>query len=127
MSAWLREGFPLLVAALGNGEVAGWASAPPYRPARPAYAGVAEFSIYIAEALRGRRIGRVLLEALIDQAEARGFWKLVSRIFPENEASLALCRSLGFREVGIYRRHGRLDGEWRDCVIVELLVGEAVH
>jgi RimJ/RimL family protein N-acetyltransferase len=52
-------------------------------------------------------------------------WKLVSRIFPENVASLALCRSLGFREVGVYRRHAKLRGEWRDTVIVELLIGEA--
>lgn len=127
VTAWLGEGFPLLVAELGVGQVAGWASAPPYRPTRPAYAGVAEFSIYVAAALRGRGVGRALLGALIDEAEARGLWKLVSRIFPENEASLVLCRSLGFREVGIYRRHGRLDGKWRDCVIVELLVGEAVR
>jgi phosphinothricin acetyltransferase len=52
-------------------------------------------------------------------------WKLVSRIFPENTASLTLCRVTGFREVGVYRRHGRLDGRWRDCVIVERLLGEA--
>jgi phosphinothricin acetyltransferase len=65
------------------------------------------------------------LAALIAEAERRGYWKLVSRVFPENEASLALCRSLGFREVGVYRRHGRLDGEWRDVVIVELLLGDA--
>jgi L-amino acid N-acyltransferase YncA len=65
------------------------------------------------------------LEGLVKEAEDRGLWKLVSRIFPENRASLALCRSVGFREVGIYRRHGKLDGEWRDCVIVELLLGPA--
>ena len=62
---------------------------------------------------------------LIDAAEGAGFWKLVSRVIVENEASRALLRSLGFREVGTYRRHGKLDGEWRDCVIVELLLGEA--
>ena len=65
------------------------------------------------------------MEALVDEAERCGLWKLVSRIFPENEASLALCRALGFREVGLYRRHGRLDGEWRDVVIVERLLGPA--
>ena len=79
----------------------------------------------MARAFRGRGVGRVTLVALIELAEARGLWKLVSRVFPENEASLALCRSLGFREVGVYRRHGRLDGAWRDVVIVELLFGEA--
>jgi phosphinothricin acetyltransferase len=65
------------------------------------------------------------MEALVREAESRGFWKLVARIFPENEASLALCRALGFREVGVYRRHAKLDGEWRDVVVVELLLGEA--
>jgi phosphinothricin acetyltransferase len=54
-----------------------------------------------------------------------GDWKLVSRVFPENAASRALCRSLGFREVGTYHRHARLDGHWRDCVIVEKLLGDA--
>jgi phosphinothricin acetyltransferase len=61
------------------------------------------------------------------ECERRGFWKLISRIFPENEASRGLCRRLGFREVGIYRRHGKLDGEWRDTVIVERLLGEAAE
>jgi phosphinothricin acetyltransferase len=65
------------------------------------------------------------MQALIADCEGRGYWKLLSRIFTENEASLALCRTLGFREVGVYRRHARLHGEWRDCVIVEKLIGEA--
>ena len=67
------------------------------------------------------------MNALIDAARAAGFWKLLSRVFVENEASRALLRSVGFREVGIYRRHGRLDGQWRDCVIVERLLGEAAE
>ena len=74
---------------------------------------------------RGGGIGAPTLQALIDECERRGFWKLVSRVFPENEASLALCRRLGFREVGVYRRHARLDGRWRDVVIVERLLGAA--
>ena len=110
-----------------EGEIAAWASISPYRPDRAAYAGIGEFSIYVGRAFRGRGFGRVTLAALIDLAEARGLWKLVSRVFPENEASLALCRSVGFREVGIYRRHGRLDGVWRDVVIVERLLGEAAQ
>lgn len=65
------------------------------------------------------------MEALFEAAEAAGFWKLVSRIFIENTPSRELCRALGFREVGIYRRHGKLDGVWRDVVIVECLLGEA--
>jgi phosphinothricin acetyltransferase len=65
------------------------------------------------------------MEALLAEAEARGLWKLVGLIFPENEASLALCRALGFREVGVHRRHAKLDGRWRDVVVVERLLGEA--
>jgi phosphinothricin acetyltransferase len=65
------------------------------------------------------------MEALLAEVEARGFWKLVGRIFPENEASLALCGTLGFREVGVHRRHGKLEGVWRDVVVVERLLGEA--
>ncbi len=74
---------------------------------------------------RGRGAGRRALEALIGEAERAGFWKLVSRIFPENEASRRLIRSLGFREVGIYEKHGQLDGVWRDVIIVERLIPAA--
>ena len=124
VGAWIDAGYPLVVGEDG-GEVVAWASAPPYRAHRRAYAGVADFSIYVARAARGRGAGRKTLAALIAEAEARGYWKLLSRIFPENEASLRLCRSLGFREVGVYRNHAKLDGVWRDVVIVELLLGEA--
>jgi L-amino acid N-acyltransferase YncA len=121
--AWLEEGVPLVVGE-EDGRVVAWAVAHRYRE-RAAYAGVGEFSIYVAREARGRGLGRSTLQALIDECEHRGLWKLVSRVFPENEASLALCRSLGFREVGVYRRHAQLDGEWRDVVIVERLFGEA--
>jgi L-amino acid N-acyltransferase YncA len=120
---WLDARYPLVIAD-EDGEVVAWAAAHPYRP-RSAYSGIGEFSIYVARDHRGRGLGRTTLAALIDACESRGYWKLVSRIFPENEASLALCRTLGFREVGVYRRHGKLDGEWRDCVVVERLLGEA--
>ena len=111
---------PVLVAEC-DGVVAGWAGISLYRP-RECYAGVGEFSVYIDRAHRGRGVGRVLLAALIETAEARGYWKLVSRVFPFNAASLALCRSLGFREVGTYEKHGRLDGRWLDVVIIERLI-----
>ncbi len=123
--AWLESGYPVVVAEDEDGELVAWASASAYRPHREAYARIAEFSIYVARDRRGRGAGRATLAALVEEAERRGYWKLVSRVFPENEASLALCRSLGFREVGVYRRHGKLDGEWRDVVIVERLLGEA--
>jgi L-amino acid N-acyltransferase YncA len=83
--------------------------------------------VYVARNARGTGAGRAALEALAREYEARGFWKLVSRIFPENAASLALHERAGFRTVGVYRRHGRLDGEWRDCVIVEKLIGSAAR
>jgi L-amino acid N-acyltransferase YncA len=121
---WIEADLPLVVAEDGA-DVLAWAIAHPYS-SRAAYAGVGDFSIYVARECRGRGLGRSTVEALIAECEARGYWKLLSRIFPENEASLALCRSLGFREVGVYRRHGKLDGEWRDCVIVERLLGEGL-
>jgi L-amino acid N-acyltransferase YncA len=125
VAAWIEEDLPLVVGE-DHGEVVAWAVAHRYRP-REAYAGVGEFSIYVARRARGRGLGRETLTALIEESERRGLWKLVSRVFPENEASLALCRSLGFREVGVYRRHARLDGEWRDVVIVERLLGDAAE
>ena len=88
-----------------------------------AYAGVAEHSVYVARAARGSGAGRAALDAMCQAYAERGFWKIVSRIFPENVASLALHERCGFREVGVYKRHGQLDGEWRDCVIVERLLG----
>jgi phosphinothricin acetyltransferase len=102
--------------------VIGWAGLAEHR-SRKCYAGIAEFSIYLEREARGRGIGKALLTALIDAAHERGFWKLVSRIFPFNTASRALCRACGFREVGIYERHAQLDGRWLDAVIVEKLIG----
>ena len=71
--------------------------------------------------------GRAVLAALIEAASAHGLHKLTSRVFPENTASRGLLKRLGFDEIGIHRRHGKLDGQWRDCVIVELLIGEAAR
>ena len=120
-----RDRFPTIVAEHG-GRVVAWAGAGPYR-ARAAYAGVAEHSVYVARSARGKGAGRVVLNALCRVYGERGFWKIVSRIFPENTASLALHERCGFRVVGIYRRHGRLEGDWRDCVIVERLLDEDTH
>jgi L-amino acid N-acyltransferase YncA len=106
------------------GEVVAWAGAGAYR-SRPAYAGVAEHSVYVARSARGSGAGRVALQTLCRAYAERGFWKIVSRIFPENTASLALHERCGFRVVGTYRRHGKLEGVWRDCVIVETLLGDA--
>ena len=114
--------FPIIVVT-GGGRVLGWAGLSGYR-SRPCYAGIAEFSIYLDRTARGRGLGRLLLSALVDTAREHGYWKLVSRIFPSNAASRALCRACGFREVGTYEKHGCLDGEWRDVVIVERLIPE---
>jgi phosphinothricin acetyltransferase len=88
---------------------------------------VCEFSVYADRAARGTGAAQAALEGLIEVCEAAGFWKLVSRIFPENGPSRGLCRKVGFREVGVYQRHARLDGEWRDTVIVERLIGQAAQ
>ena len=117
-----RDRFPLLVAVDGQ-TVLGWAGLGSYRP-RACYAGIAEFSIYLERSARGRGIGRQLLTSLIEVARHCGYWKLVSRIFPFNAGSRALCRACGFREVGVYEKHSRLDGQWLDVVIVERLIPE---
>ena len=116
------DGFrPIVVVEDADRAVVAFASSSAYRD-RPCYAGIAEFSVYVRRDWRGRGAGQVALAALIQAAAAAGLWKLVSRVFPENTASRALLRRMGFREVGVYHRHGQLDGVWRDCVIVELLL-----
>ncbi len=114
------------VVVLADERVVGFAWASAYRK-RACYDGVAEFSVYVAGDARRRGVGRRALTALIERCERLGFWKLLSRIFTDNLASRALCAELGFREVGVYRRHGRLEGAWKDCVIVELLLGDAAR
>ncbi len=120
---------PVLVAVRpnrnGRPEVVAWASISIYRP-RACYDGVGEFSVYVREVERGRGVGNHLLNALVDEARALGYWKLVSRIFPRNVASRRLVARCGFREVGVYEKHGKLDGEWLDTVIVERLIPENV-
>jgi phosphinothricin acetyltransferase len=120
IEAWFGSGNLIVVAGLG-GVVGAYAATFPYR-SRSCYDGVREFSVYVARNLRGHGLGKLAMQALIKSSRERGWWKLLSRIFPENAASLALCHALGFRNVGIYRRHAKLDGIWRDVVIVEKLL-----
>jgi L-amino acid N-acyltransferase YncA/predicted N-acetyltransferase YhbS len=115
------DGLHPIVVVEDTGEVIAFASTSTYRP-RDCYAGIAEFSVYVARERRGRGAGRLAMLALIDAADAAGLWKLVSRVFFENAPSRALLRTLGFREVGVYEKHGQLDGVWRDVVIVERLI-----
>jgi phosphinothricin acetyltransferase len=107
-----------LVAELDD-VVAGWCALVPYSR-RAVYRGVGEESVYVAERARGRGVGHALLAAAIESARGGELWTLQAGIFPENQASLALHRALGFREVGRRERIGRLDGAWRDVVLLEL-------
>lgn len=117
--SWDRDHLaaPRLVAGAA-GETLGWAALSPVS-GRCVYGGVAEVSVYVAAAARGRGVGRSLLEALVAGSEAAGLWTLQAGIFPENEASLAIHRLCGFREVGRRERIGRMGGRWRDVVLLE--------
>jgi len=120
---WLTGRNLVMVAETGETEVVAFAASFPYSN-RPCYAGIGEFSVYVRRNYRGRGAGRTVLTALIEAAKAAGLHKLTSRVFPENAASRALLKGLGFEEIGIHRRHGQLDGRWLDCVIVERLLGK---
>jgi len=121
VAQWFDGRHPVVVVEDDDGEVIAFAATSTYRP-RDCYAGIAEFSVYATRASRGRGAGRMAMEALFTAARDTGFWKLVSRVFVENAASRGLLRALGFREVGVYERHGQLDNVWRDVVIVEKLL-----
>jgi phosphinothricin acetyltransferase len=125
LAAWLTSRLPFLVATDGD-EVLGWTRVSAYSD-RCVYDGVGEHAVYVAGAARGRGVGRALLSALADASAARGLYKLTSRIFTDNTASRAAHRAAGFREVGVQERHGRLDGQWKDCVLVERLIGAATE
>ena len=118
-ATWDRSHLPVCRMVIrDNGPIAGWCALSPVS-SRQVYAGVAEVSVYVAEIARGKGAGRALLGALIDEAERQGFWTLQAGIFPENLASIALHKALGFREVGRRERVGKLDGVWRDVVLLE--------
>ncbi len=135
MSWFERPRYPVLVAEADEGEkenckedlteecILGWVAASSYRP-RACYEGIAEFSVYVSRAHQRRGIGDALMRAFIPACGRAGLWKLVSRVFPENTASRGLCYRHGFREVGVYQKHARLEGVWRDVVIVERLIEE---
>lgn len=112
--------FPFLVSTAG-GSVVGWASVAPYS-ARRCYAGIGEASVYVDAGARGRGVGKRLTEILLSASEERGFHKLIGKLFTDNLASIRLVERCGFDSVGLHRRHGRLDGAWRDVLVVERLL-----
>lgn len=123
LAGWVTDGQPFLVGD-HDGELLGWARAGDYSD-RCVYNGVGEHAVYVHPDARGLGLGRRLLEALCAEAERHSLYKLTSRVFSDNAPSLAAHRAAGFTEVGLQRRHGKLDGTWKDCVLVERLLGEA--
>ncbi|MCS7001409.1 MAG: arsinothricin resistance N-acetyltransferase ArsN1 [Dehalococcoidia bacterium] len=122
---WLRgrdRRHPVLVAERADGAIEGWASLNRFSP-RKVYDGVADVSIYVERASRGRGVGRQLMSALEERAVALDFYKLTLVVFTTNLSAIALYRACGYREVGVYLRHGTLDGEWKDNLIMEKLIG----
>jgi L-amino acid N-acyltransferase YncA len=113
-----QRGGQLLVAEL-EGDVVGWAGWTGYDDPAEHYTGVAECAVYVDRGSRGRGVGVALLEAVAEEASKVSVHKLIAKIFTTNEASIELFRRAGFREVGTHQRHGRLDGEWKDVLVME--------
>jgi len=120
VEGWFGGAHPTVVVE-DAGSVVAFATTSAYSP-RECYAGISEFSVYTARDARGLGAGRMAMQALIQAADRAGFHKLVSRVFVENAPSRRLLLSLGFREVGIHEKHARLDGAWKDVMIVERLL-----
>jgi phosphinothricin acetyltransferase len=116
--AWNAAHPELRLVAERDGAVVGWAALSPYSP-RHCYRGVGDVSIYIAEEARGAGVGRLLLEELVARSEQAGYWTLNAGLFPENEPSLRLHESCGFRVIGTRERLAQLGGAWRDTVWLE--------
>lgn len=123
VAGWTVGPLPILVAEV-DGRVIGFAKVGSYSE-RAVYAGIGEHAVYVAGDARRHGAGRALLDAIAVAAHEAGLYKLTSRIFTTNTASIALHESAGFTIVGVQRRHGQLEGVWRDCVLVERLLGPA--
>lgn len=113
--------FPFLVRDAGQG-VLGWAGLASYS-SRACYSGISECSVYVSPDARGQGLGTALTEALAVTAVDLGFHKMIGKLFTDNLASIRLVERCDFTRVGLHRRHGRLDGEWRDVLVVERLLG----
>lgn len=126
---WLREHderHPVIVAEAGEGQVVGWASISAYSQ-RECYSGVGEATVYVRRDMRGKGVGGKLLTALLDRARVDGYWKLLGRIFVANANSRRLFEGLGFREVGVLKKHSKLDGRRIDVVEIECLIPENIQ
>lgn len=123
IAEWFDTALAIVAVEDPDGAVAGYAVAHPYSD-RCCYQGVSEFSVYVRRSHRGMGVGKLAMDALVDAARDRGLWKLLSRVFPENRASLSLMARCGFKEIGVHEKHGKLDGVWRDNVIVERVIPE---
>ncbi|HVB28534.1 MAG TPA: arsinothricin resistance N-acetyltransferase ArsN1 family A [Terriglobia bacterium] len=122
---WLAarpEKFPVLVAEVKH-TLMGWAALSPYSP-RKCFEGVAELSIFIERSLRGHGVAQELIKAMQDAAREKGFYKLVGRIIADNGPARKLCELAGWKEAGVYTKHGRLGNAWHDLVLVEYLIPE---
>ena len=113
--------FPLIVGERG-GTVIAWARVGRYSEREP-YRGVGELQVYVHPDHRHGGVGREMTTAIADAARDRGYWKLIGKVFTSNDPMARLLASVGYREVGVHRRHGRLDGEWKDVLVVELELG----
>ena len=107
-----------IVATDDENNILGWAALSPVS-GRCVYAGVGEVSVYVSQNARGRGVGKALLKELILQSEKNGFWTLTAGIFPENEASMQIHKQAGFKVLGIREKIGKMDGRWRDTVLLE--------
>jgi L-amino acid N-acyltransferase YncA len=117
---WIAE--DIVVVAERDGALVAWAKAGPYTDRHDYYAGVREATMYVARDARRTGIGHQLLAALAEASAQEGAHKLVGKVFTSNEPSIALLKGLGWREVGVHLRHGTLDGEWKDVLVVEKLL-----
>jgi L-amino acid N-acyltransferase YncA len=122
---WFDHAYAFVSVTNAADEVVGYAVAHAYAEA-PWYRGIGAFSVYVRRSDRGRGVGQVAMAALIEAARADGLWKLYSRVFPDNRASLSLMARMGFKQIGVHEKHGRLDGLWKDCVNIALLICENI-
>jgi len=125
IAPWFEHALAFVSVVEPSGQVVGYAVAHAYAD-RCCYRGIGEFSVYVRRTHRGRGVGQAAMSALIGAARDAGLWKLLSRVFPENRASLTLMARMGFKEIGVHEKHGKLEGVWKDTVIVERLIPENI-